>query len=116
MGKKLSALSFVTLCNQRNHTDRCPNNRVSDKLIFLRHTDAMNSRRVILEMHYSVERDVSTSSVGKWTEFAGLEGMVASKVPPQRVFAAQVSLSLVQRQAGIAKAVKTLVRLASQRK
>ena len=58
---------------------------------------------MILEVQYSVERDLSASSIRRRTGLVWLEGMVADTVPPQRILTAQVPLSLVQRQVGIGR-------------
>lgn len=69
--------------------------------------------RMILTMHHAVQRYLSASGMGKRTGFAWPNGMMAVIMPLQRVFAAKVTESLVQRQSGIAKTAEALVRFAS---
>jgi hypothetical protein len=50
---------------------------------------------MILKMHYTIERDLSASRMGKRTGLAWLKGVMAGKMPPQRIFVAKVSQSIV---------------------
>jgi hypothetical protein len=62
--------------------------------------DPVNSRRMILKTHHTIERDLSASRMEKRTGLARLEGVMAVEMPPQRIFTAKVSQSIVQRQGG----------------
>ncbi len=70
---------------------------------------------ILIKMHRAVERDLSASRNGERTWFARLKWMMAGKMPPQRIFAAEVTQSLVQRQSRFADAMEALVWFAPQR-
>ena len=66
-------------------------------LNYVRHVDSVNSRRMILEMHYAVKRDYRIFEIGKRIILARLKWVTTVEVSLQRVFTIKVIKSLLQR-------------------
>ena len=55
-------------------------------LNLIRHTDLVNLRRMVFEMHHAVERDCRTFGMGKRTGFAGPKSVTAVEVHARILF------------------------------
>jgi hypothetical protein len=63
-------------------------------------------------VHKTIERELPTSDVGKWTALIELKLMMSIEVTLQRKLIVEDVLSFMQGQRGVAKIVQTLERLA----
>ena len=70
----------------------------------------MDLRCVIFEVHKAFECELRTSIVGKRAFLARLELIVPVEVAFQRILTAEITLSFIQGQPGVADAKETLER------